>query len=237
MTTNYDIKMSLEDTLELDTIIEESNRASDSLTYDSDNFELSEIQTHTNILNPKNPGEYTITVNGQNISVKVTDPSTIPDSDPYNTINKSWFELEDSKKIWNSGFNDRDSGNVTYSIVSNTLGGYGLEVNGTSDDNAVYKQSAEVDLTDYSTLKVYSEWNHDSYSQHGVFIDDHNNYDSNDADVEIANGEKYGDSGSDITDVDVSGYSGTVWVDLYIRNRNFQNDTANAIWHWLETLK
>lgn len=74
MSGEYDIEMSLNDTLELDTIIEKSTRASNSLTYDSSKFNKSDIQTHTSVLNPTEPGTYTVTVNGQELSIKVRNP-------------------------------------------------------------------------------------------------------------------------------------------------------------------
>lgn len=73
-----DITMSLDDTLELDTIIEKSSRASKPLTFNSDNFSSNGIQTHTEILNPKESGTHKITINGQELTVKVTDPTNIP---------------------------------------------------------------------------------------------------------------------------------------------------------------
>jgi hypothetical protein len=78
--------MNVDDTLELDTIIEESSRASNpvsSIKYegsDSTVHDSKGIQTNTFIFDPQESGNYTITINGQELTVKVTNPSTIPDS-------------------------------------------------------------------------------------------------------------------------------------------------------------
>jgi PKD repeat protein len=170
--------------------------------------------------------------------VSINVDSNIPDSGPYQEIKKEWFEnQEDSQTIWDGGFDNRDTGNVQYSFEPNGIGGDGLRANGKSSDNSVYKQSARVDLTDYSIIRIKSSWNHDPYSEHGVFIDAHSDYDSNNADVVIADGDGSGSSGTTTTDIDVSSYSGIVWIDLYVENRNFYGHTADATWNWIETIE
>lgn len=78
--------MSLNDTLELDTIIKKSNIASNPIgdvKYEGDDSTVhnsKEIQTNTYVFEPQKPGNYIIPVNGQQLSVEVTDPSTIPES-------------------------------------------------------------------------------------------------------------------------------------------------------------
>lgn len=81
-----DITLSLDDTLELDEIIQEWSRTDSNLNLNGDesSFDISGLQTKTSILNPQEPGEYTITINGQDLSVEVTDPSTIPNNPIYN---------------------------------------------------------------------------------------------------------------------------------------------------------
>lgn len=121
-----DITMSLDDTLELDTIIEDSSRASNPLSDVDSSFEQYGIQTHTNILNPTEPGDYTITINGQTLSIKVTDPSNIPDSgvarwkyeqnleDSWNDYNgtRTSSDYSTTSKIGNYGANFSDGTNV-----------------------------------------------------------------------------------------------------------------------------
>lgn len=82
-----DITMSLNDTLELDTIIKESADATVPITVadgtEGTDFDLDGIQTHTGIFNPTNSGTYNINIKGQELTVKVTKPSNIPDGQIY----------------------------------------------------------------------------------------------------------------------------------------------------------
>lgn len=81
-----DISISLDETLELDTIIKESSIAQNpinNITYSGSNskdYNMKGIETHTSVFDPQQSGTYTIDINGQELSVEVTDPSTIPDS-------------------------------------------------------------------------------------------------------------------------------------------------------------
>lgn len=100
-----DITMSLDDTLELDTIIRESSVRLNPVTdvryegSDSTVHNSTGLQTNTYIFEPEKPGDYTIIVNGQKLTIKVTDPSTIPDSGIFR---HTW----DSKNIVNGVLND-----------------------------------------------------------------------------------------------------------------------------------
>lgn len=79
-----DITMSVDDTLELDALIKESNKPENIINVtdgaEGTDFDLGGIQTHTGIFNPKNTGTYNIEINGQKLKIKVTDPSTVPES-------------------------------------------------------------------------------------------------------------------------------------------------------------
>lgn len=82
-----DIKMSVDDTLELDTIIKKDTGAVDPINVEEpsdfsegSDFNLSGIQTKTGIFDPKKSGDYKLSVNGQILNVKVIKPSTIPSS-------------------------------------------------------------------------------------------------------------------------------------------------------------
>lgn len=84
-----DITMSLDDTLELDTIIRESTDATTSITVKdgtkNTDFNLKGIETHTGIFSPINSGVYNLDVNGQELTVEVTDPTNTPKTtDPTN---------------------------------------------------------------------------------------------------------------------------------------------------------
>lgn len=76
-----DITMSLDDTLELDTIIKESTEAISSISVEKGgSHNINGIQTHTGIFDPVDPGDYILDINGQELTVKVKDPSNIPDT-------------------------------------------------------------------------------------------------------------------------------------------------------------
>lgn len=108
--------MSLDDTLELDEIIQEWSRNNSNLNLNGDesSFDISGIQTKTSILNPKETGDYTITINGQELSVKVTSPSTIPDS-VVTRYNPDSLNLSDGDSV----------STLTDSVSNNDLTGTG----------------------------------------------------------------------------------------------------------------
>lgn len=72
MSSNYDIKMNLDETLELDAIIQNWNAESDDTINVTDGtyYNLSGFQTHTGVFDPQKSGDYTINVNGQELSIK-----------------------------------------------------------------------------------------------------------------------------------------------------------------------
>lgn len=92
--TDPDLTISLNDTVELDTIIEKNIKALDPINDVSNGFEKDGILTYTGILNPKDPGEYTIKVNSKEIVIKVTDPDNIPDSVLTEDL-VAWYRFED----------------------------------------------------------------------------------------------------------------------------------------------
>jgi hypothetical protein len=75
-----DIKISLDDTLEIDTIVNNWDTPSNLINDKNDGFKLSGLQTKTGILQPKDPGTYRIDINGQELTVEVTDPSNVPEA-------------------------------------------------------------------------------------------------------------------------------------------------------------
>lgn len=78
-----DITMSIEDTLELDTIINSTDSSSLATVTDGtegSDFEFNVIETQTEIFDPKNSGTYNIDVNGQTLTVEVVNSVIIPDS-------------------------------------------------------------------------------------------------------------------------------------------------------------
>jgi hypothetical protein len=78
-----DITMNVDDTLELDAIIQKWDAKSNNtinVTEGSD-YKLSGFQTHTGVFDPQSSGDYTIKVNGQELSIKVNESNAIPDSE------------------------------------------------------------------------------------------------------------------------------------------------------------
>lgn len=121
-----DITMSLDDTLELDTIIKKTG-VSESLKVtngtEGSDFDTDGIQTQTDIFNPTNPGTYNIIANGQKISVKVTNPNSIPSSVLTEDL-VAWYRFEngdarDYTAILNNNFADSTAydGNINGTTV------------------------------------------------------------------------------------------------------------------------
>jgi hypothetical protein len=113
-----DITMSLDDTLELDTIIKESTEATKPISIEEPadftegtDFDLDGIQKHTGLFNPSKSGDYKLNINGQILSVKVTEmiPETVIDN----------FEDQDLSEYTNgSGWDFITGYNGNYSISS-----------------------------------------------------------------------------------------------------------------------
>lgn len=146
MASNYDIVMNLDETLELDTIIEKSSRASNPISrfeHISDSTghknELNNMQTHTSVFNPSKPGDYEIDVNGQTLSLNVRE----------NTLD-----------LQNGGFESGDLnewktfGNASYGISSNQSyqGTYSLSLSSDSEERIL------VNTTDKFSPPVTVEW-------------------------------------------------------------------------------
>jgi hypothetical protein len=112
-----DITMSLNDTLELDTIIRESNVPKNPvgpIKYegsDSTNHNLTGIQTNTAIFDPQESGNYTIPINGQELTIKVTETSTIPETglthfyyaETIEDISNDWVDSENQEPLKKNG--------------------------------------------------------------------------------------------------------------------------------------
>lgn len=83
MSTDYDIKMGLDETLELDTIIKEWADAKNIINYNTNEFTVTGIQKNIGVINPDQAGTHTIDINGQKLKIKVTDPNNIPSNQVY----------------------------------------------------------------------------------------------------------------------------------------------------------
>lgn len=165
-----DIMMSLDETLEVDAVIEEWNSPSDVITDSDDQFDVSGIQTNTGVLNPKNAGEHKITVNGQELTVKVTDPTTIPDSvvtqfspETFNTGNSEYLDdIRGNNMSLNGDLQSTTLSNGDPSVEGDGNGDYGLfdiptELSGSSLNSWAVEYSIQTTQTDKSTIMGIGE--------------------------------------------------------------------------------
>jgi hypothetical protein len=141
-----DITISLDDILELDTIIEASGKASDPVKItdgtEGTDFDLEDIQTHTSIFNPTNPGTYNIEVNGQKLTIKVLDPKNIPDTLVNNSVLNDFYSV-----------NTKSPGDYTLKSDSIVLNGVDT---GTGSDSswAELETSQDLDKGSLSEAKI-----------------------------------------------------------------------------------
>lgn len=147
------IEMSLDDTLELDTIIEEWNPNSSLVDDVGGNFNISGFQTSTTVLDPQNTGTHKININDQELTVKVTDTSTIPDTQNLQA-RYDWTQEDGSTPITDQTGNGYDlSGQysgVGRSINNNQAG----EFDGANDS---LSQSSQIANTPVSVYIVFLE--------------------------------------------------------------------------------
>lgn len=119
--------MSLDDTLELDAIIKEWNDPNNIVKVsDKDSLNLSGFQTSTRVIDPQEPGEYTITINGQDITVEVTNPinrpSTVVDvfedgnTNEYQTVNGGWSAS--TNHVWEGSYSGRFDQSASHKAFS-----------------------------------------------------------------------------------------------------------------------
>jgi len=156
-----DISISLDETLELDTIIKESSIAQNpinNITYSGSNskdYNMKGIETHTSVFDPQQSGTYTIDINGQELSVEVTDTSTIPDSVVHQYNAKQLTGYTDGDSV---GTRSDQSGSVDVTgnggYRANSLNGYPtVDYDGLNDRHSV---SANSISTKYVVFAVIS---------------------------------------------------------------------------------
>lgn len=139
-----DITMSTGDTLELDTIIEESS-SSDILNItdgtEGQDFNLSGIDTHTDIFDPIKSGTYNIDVNGQTLTVEVIDT---------NIISSSGISQEEDGEL------SEYTGNSSYykTVSSPTISGSDYAISYSTDSNDRYIE-AEFERGKYNKFSLY----------------------------------------------------------------------------------
>lgn len=140
-----DIEISLNDTLELDTIIKQSIIASDPVKVtdgtEGKDFDSKGIETNTYIFDPTNPGTYNIEINGQKLTVKVID---------YNIISDSGISQEEDGEL--SEF----SGDTSYyqTVKSPTVSGSDYAISYSTDSNDRYIE-APFDRGQYEQFSLY----------------------------------------------------------------------------------
>lgn len=145
-----DIKMSLDDTLELDAIIQEWDPNSNDIIKVTSNktYDLNGIKKHTGVFNPTESGEHTIEINGQILTIEVIDDEIIPDSVsddlihayiPTKFTSSKWPDLKGNsdiddivglsynKNLFNSNGGVEGNGNDGRGL-SSIMGSYGSKI-------------------------------------------------------------------------------------------------------------
>lgn len=114
--------MNLDETLEIDTIIKNSNQASNPIekVSASGDYQFNGIETHISIFEPQDAGIYEFEINGQNIKIEVIDLNTLEDRSVFD------FESSDLSK-W-----DNSKGSIITDIVNQ--GSYACRVDNNSVD-------------------------------------------------------------------------------------------------------
>jgi hypothetical protein len=164
MSSDYDIEMNSDETLELDTIIQESSIASDPISdvtyYGNNSYTkniLDEFETHTTVFNPPESGEYDINVNGQVLSINVRDTSSIPDSENL----RVHYDATDSSSITTSGSTVTEWGDISGNNedASNTSGSSepSFVSGGINGNDAIYFNNSN---NDYLQVNLSSNIDH-----------------------------------------------------------------------------
>lgn len=144
MSSDYNIKMSLNDTLELDAIIQEWTNPSNIIKESKadGSYNLNGIQTSTGIFNPEDPGQYNFDINGQTIKIKVTDPSVFPSTSIGNIEDFESGNIDEYKQDTNR-FTVQTSDVIegSYSVTGTSTNGSGTPIN--SSDCLIYSKSID----------------------------------------------------------------------------------------------
>jgi hypothetical protein len=149
-----DITMSLDDTLELDALIQESNKPEKIINItdgtEGTDFDLDGIQTHTGIFNPTNAGTYNIEINGQKLTVKVKESSAIPDSVVERSSDNNTFGTTTRRGV---GFNSTKTWPEIGFKISGGTSGFSIAYIGTLSDNSVIQTK---DVSGLSGLDTFT---------------------------------------------------------------------------------
>lgn len=131
-----DITITVDDTVEIDTVIQQSSIAGDSVSYDTSKFNTSKIEKHTMVFNPTESGTFDINVNGQVLTVEVKDIGDLP-------------EIPLTKDVSNNT-------NVAYGITFNDDGTQLHIADESTGDGDIWTLSSPYDITTASYLKSIS---------------------------------------------------------------------------------
>lgn len=171
MSDHYDIEMSLDDTLEIDTIIQNWNPPSNlvNTTYDTGNepdYDLKGLDTKTTIFDPNKSGNYTININGQELLIKVRDSNdALPNGGDY----LDWSNFEPTPPYTYSVSGSFESNLISTNYSSRTA----LEHIQDSNEGDDVTTSRTVDLTYATKMKFVSYVNTDGpYDQFIIEIGD-----------------------------------------------------------------
>ena len=142
-----DIIISKDETLEFDAIIEESSRLDSVVDIDRNNtdYNINSFQTHTGVFDPQDTGEFNIKVNGQELTVKVTDKSTIPNNEGFEHNDLSGNYIGD---ISNFAISTSQVFDGQYSLYGSAGGDYSAVIRNSNTFNRYNKQ---IDYEQYNT--------------------------------------------------------------------------------------
>lgn len=162
-----DITMSLDSTLELDTIIQESNIASNPVTVtdgtEGSDFESDGIETNTYVFDPINSGTYNIDINGQTLTVEVLKTYDVPDAVKNQSL--AWYPFD--KYSTDTTENIEDKSKNSNDLVTGSLTEYsninGLQA-GVFKNDWLRTDSVTYTNTEWTVFIVYRiiEFNADS---------------------------------------------------------------------------
>lgn len=170
-----DITMSLDDTLEIDTIIEESSKPLSPVTVtngiDGTDFNSKGINTGTYVFDPISSGTYNLNINGQELTVEVTDPSTIPDTVIKDAVSRWQLNSTSDSSI---AIDSDDDNNATINGASYTSdareGSNALSLNSSNNDYlTLNSMPSNLQLANDSTLTI-ATWMKTTSSSKGTIM-------------------------------------------------------------------
>lgn len=159
MSSDHDIEMNVDDTLEIDTIIKNSSDATKNMGITSNNnsnYNINGIQTHTGIFDPEEADVYTINVNGKKLKINVVGGIPQPDSG----LARWTFDYKDTtdtqaKDVWNS--NDGTIDNVTTGSMGSNQN-YNTNESYSFDGSSSVIKGIDMDIKSIGLPLTFSAW-------------------------------------------------------------------------------